>query len=53
MTPREQALIKMLSKDKIISIVLDKKKNVLGIARAGTNRGKSSQLYKYVKEAQE
>jgi hypothetical protein len=49
MSAKELALIDMLKKRKIISVV--KIKDVIGVARAGTNRGKSSQLYKYVKLA--
>jgi hypothetical protein len=49
LSTKEKALIRKLSKRKIISVVL--KKGVLGVARAGTNRGKKSQLYKYVDEA--
>ena len=44
---REVKLIQSLKKDKIISVVNIGTK--VGIARYGTNRGKNSQLYKWVK----
>ena len=47
LTPKELALIETLKKRKVVSVV--KIKDVIGVARAGTNRGSKSQLYKYVK----
>jgi hypothetical protein len=49
LSEREKALIDKLKKRKIISVC--KIGDVIGVARAGTNRGKKSQLYKYVKQA--
>jgi hypothetical protein len=49
MTDKELALIELLKRRKIISVV--KIKDVIGVARAGTNRGRNSQLYKWVKQA--
>jgi hypothetical protein len=49
LSEREKALIEKLKKKKIISVC--KIGDVIGVARAGTNRGRKSQLYKYVKQA--
>jgi hypothetical protein len=49
LSEREKALIDKLKKRKIISVC--KIGDLIGVARAGTNRGKKSQLYKYVKQA--
>jgi hypothetical protein len=49
LTKEEIALIEKLKKRKIISVV--KVKDTYGVARWGTNRGKTSQLYKHVKQA--
>lgn len=49
MTVEELALVELLKRRKIISVV--KIKDAIGVARAGTNRGRRSQLYKYVKQA--
>jgi hypothetical protein len=49
MSTREIELIDKLRRRGVVSVV--KIKDVIGVARAGTNRGKKSQLYKMVKLA--
>lgn len=49
LSDKEKKLIDKLKEKRIISVC--KVGDVIGVARSGTNRGKSSQLYKYVKQA--